>query len=850
MLNKLKKFVVLALCIVILSQSTSAMAISFSDVNKTDRYAWAYDYIMDLANKGIINGYEDGTFKPGQTVTYLEIIQLLVGVMNPTQQEKNEAVTKYSTTMTNAGIPDWARPAVAVALNRGVATETELNAAKTAGLIETGTNKRVDRMTVSIYTARALELTPKSVAVLSYKDANTIDKNFVNLIAALIDTEVLHKDGRDGFFDGDKPILRSEISKMIKTAYDWVQKNPLKKGVSTTKTETGTMVSYNPIGSNNYFVYKNSSGSTISTLVTSSTKITNRNNATVAQSDLMKYENASLSMTYKEVGGTKEATEIKFTTDGSTSTTGQTYTITSISTWSSTINVEYTQNGIKRTGAYTYNNSTTFRKGGVVVNVNSLAKDDVITKLDLNGTVITNLEVGQTTTGQYRLTGVYSGSNPYVEIAPVSGGSSTKYFLAPTYTVLRNGSTITLSGLVANTDIVDVVFSGNQITRIEVRTSAQSGQYRLTGVYAGTNPYVELAPINGGNSTRYFLTSNYSVIRNGVNSSLGSLVVNSDTVDVTFSGTQISRIEVRGSTQSGQYYVNEIYPGSGTFYGTPINGGTKVYFTLENNALVTRNGGTTNLYNIVTGDRVNLTITSGNRVSRLEAFSSVGTSGYTFRYVSGGRIYVRNNSNGNNEDFYLRTSTYYDVNNYSNNLNNLREGNLINLEFYGNEISAVRLMQTSGSGYATVRSVPYTLKASIPPASLGHYTKIEIEGSIYQLEEYELSRYNYYLNNNRQYDTGNIPRTGYVQVSYNANGTIARFDFGSNITLPNVERVNARYYTSRLGTDGVMTYEFTDGSKFYSLTSNDWQYSGLVLERWYYIQVDTNNSNRIVKVEF
>lgn len=698
MLKNLKKIVVLALCIVILSQSTSALAISFSDVNKTDRYAWAYDYIMDLANKGIINGYEDGTFKPGQTVTYLEIIQLLMGVMNPTQQEKTEAVSKYATTMTNAGVPDWARPAVAIALNRGVATESELNAAKTAGLIETGTNKRVDRMTVSIYTARALELTPKSVAVLSYKDANTIDKNFVNLIAALIDTGVLHKDGRDGYFDGDKPILRSEISKMIKTAYDWVQANPLKKGVATTKTETGTMISYNPIGSNNFFVYKNSNGSTISTTVTTATKVTDRFGSTVALANIMNYENASLSITYKEVSGTKEATEIKFTTDGTKTTAGQTYVITSISTYTNTINVEYTQNGIKRTGSYTYDNSTTFRKGGVVVNVNSLAKDDVITKLDLNGTVITNLEVGQTTTGQY--------------------------------------------------------------------------------------------------------------------------------------------------------YVNEIYPGSGTFYGTPINGGTKVYFTLENNALVTRNGGTTNLYNIVTGDRVNLTITSGNRVSRLEAFSSVGTSGYTFRYVSGGRIYVRNNSNGNNEDFYLRTSTYYDVNNYSNNLNNLREGNLINLEFYGNEISAVRLMQTSGSGYATVRSVPYTLKASIPPASMGHYTKIEIEGSIYQLEEYELSRYNYYLNNNRQYDTGNIPRTGYVQVSYNANGTIARFDFGSNITLPNVERVNARYYTSRLGTDGVMTYEFTDGSKFYSLTSNDWQYSGLVLERWYYIQVDTNNSNRIVKVEF
>lgn len=698
MLKNLKKIVVLALCIVILSQSTSALAISFSDVNKTDRYAWAYDYIMDLANKGIINGYEDGTFKPGQTVTYLEIIQLLMGVMNPTQQEKTEAVSKYATTMTNAGVPDWARPAVAIALNRGVATESELNAAKTAGLIETGTNKRVDRMTVSIYTARALELTPKSVAVLSYKDANTIDKNFVNLIAALIDTGVLHKDGRDGYFDGDKPILRSEISKMIKTAYDWVQANPLKKGVATTKTETGTMISYNPIGSNNFFVYKNSNGSTISTTVTTATKVTDRFGSTVALANIMNYENASLSITYKEVSGTKEATEIKFTTDGTKTTAGQTYVITSISTYTNTINVEYTQNGIKRTGSYTYDNYTTFRKGGYTVNVSSLAIGDTITKLELSGTKITTLEIGQ---------------------------------------------------------------------------SAATGQYRVTNVYTGYNPYVQLAPVNGGTSTTYYFASGYTVYRNGVLSSLSNISVN-DTVNVQFNGTQISRIDVVGQSTAGQYRIDSISTWAGTFYATPVNGGTSTSYALESNAVIYKNGVVTNLSNVVVGDTVNLQLNYNNRVSRMDVVSNYNTAGYSFYGFDGSRISVKNNSTGNTETYVANTSVYYSgVSTY--NLSNLKINDQINLTFSGGNVSRVDLAQAS-----TPTGTRTPANYSLGDYYQGKYTTITLIDPLTarNLGTFQLDRVNLYSGNNYISST-QLAVTGTLQVAYNNNGTIAGLYFDS-----------------------------------------------------------------------
>lgn len=46
----------------------------FSDVSKND---WSYQYITKLAQRGIINGYADGTFKPKNSITRAEIAVLL-----------------------------------------------------------------------------------------------------------------------------------------------------------------------------------------------------------------------------------------------------------------------------------------------------------------------------------------------------------------------------------------------------------------------------------------------------------------------------------------------------------------------------------------------------------------------------------------------------------------------------------------------------------------------------------------------------------------------------------------------------------------------------------------------------
>lgn len=46
----------------------------FSDVKKGQ---WFYDYVLDMADRGIINGYDDGTFRPNETLRRCEMVQML-----------------------------------------------------------------------------------------------------------------------------------------------------------------------------------------------------------------------------------------------------------------------------------------------------------------------------------------------------------------------------------------------------------------------------------------------------------------------------------------------------------------------------------------------------------------------------------------------------------------------------------------------------------------------------------------------------------------------------------------------------------------------------------------------------
>ena len=80
---------------------------NFSDVNED---IWGAGYISQLAGKGIINGYEDGTFAPNAPIKRCEVVKILNGVFDrtPDTSTVNDNIGNYSVRIPDVSANHWA----------------------------------------------------------------------------------------------------------------------------------------------------------------------------------------------------------------------------------------------------------------------------------------------------------------------------------------------------------------------------------------------------------------------------------------------------------------------------------------------------------------------------------------------------------------------------------------------------------------------------------------------------------------------------------------------------------------------------------------------------------------------
>lgn len=500
-----KKIVALLLCLVILSQGANVMAVSFSDVTKSGDSGWAYEYIIDLANKGIINGYDDGTYKPKSNVSILETISLLYGVMDPSQSEVNAALAKHKDYIkTNLSDVNWGQERLAYAIEKGVVTKTDLEDAHKAGMLKNGTKIYASRYSVAIMTARALGLEAKTSYNLTYKDLDKINKDSRGLIAALIDTEVLHKDGIDGNFAPSESITRAQMAKMISIAYNWKNKNLV------TKTETGQVVEALDFGDYTSLVYaKKDSNVNTSAKVDKNTKITDKDGKTVALKDLSNFKGAQATVTYTGNHPDKKATEVKFTTDASYN--DGVFTLVSFRT-------DGKKHYIKLKDAKGNNLDEVqslydfAEDGSNKINLSSLSAG---TKLDIEfvAGVVSKAKLHKEKTGEYKIESIDTRYNKIVLSKANQWGAYEK----KEFTLANNvhpedqlGYKISLSdALVGYTVDITTGSYSNTITRLVVYTNSNKGKFLITD--ATTRRIYVKDSLNNNRESSYLLASSYNI---------------------------------------------------------------------------------------------------------------------------------------------------------------------------------------------------------------------------------------------------------------------------------------------------------------------------------------------------
>lgn len=189
------KKTILFILITTIAISSIAMAVNFSDISGH----WAEKFIVAMADKGVINGYPDGTYKPDSTLTYGEFIRLIVAASLPN--------TDISELENPSG--HWAGTSLTVLENYGI-MEKGLNT-------EEFLNSKITRIEVVRILSECdikMRLSSQKTTSLEFTDIKDIKDSEKTLLRHAVARGVISGDPT-GEFRPNAELKRSEVAKIL-----------------------------------------------------------------------------------------------------------------------------------------------------------------------------------------------------------------------------------------------------------------------------------------------------------------------------------------------------------------------------------------------------------------------------------------------------------------------------------------------------------------------------------------------------------------------------------------------------------------------------------------------------------
>lgn len=162
--------------------NVTAVRVTFSDLSTTN---WAYQYVAPLAAAGVINGYEDGTFRPANNVTYAEILKMVMLATGYSEQAKTGS--------------HWASGYMSRAITDGILSgQVSLDSA-------------ADRNAVAAIVAKAMKLSPITTGYNPFADSTD------GYARALYNAGIITGYVENGktYYKGSTLISRAEIATII-----------------------------------------------------------------------------------------------------------------------------------------------------------------------------------------------------------------------------------------------------------------------------------------------------------------------------------------------------------------------------------------------------------------------------------------------------------------------------------------------------------------------------------------------------------------------------------------------------------------------------------------------------------
>lgn len=632
--------------------------LTFDDLQSAE---WAIRYIASLASKRVFEGYEDGTFKPHNTVSRIEAITAAVRLMGLRSQAESAAEMSTRLNFKDADkVPSWAVGYVAVALENDLFSEND-------DMVQP--QKEADRLWATTLLVKALKLEAQAKAkmntTLPFKDAKQIPAGAVGYVAVAIEKGLV--DGfEDNTFRPNQPVTRAQLAALLdrtggqlpdqgnNTMNGTVSRVVTNNTLSITSSGTTSTYPLHP----DVFIYRNGA----------------KVNASALQvGDVVKARTFNGQIVFIEV--TNAVQSIIYSGTVSAAVTNNTLTLTKVGATSTLAlhpDVVVYRNGIK-VSAYDL-------KVGDEVNIRT--SDNKVIYIEVTKSIVPISSSGTVSA---------TVSNNVLKLT--KSGVTTSYTLHPDVVIYRNGVKVNASSLLVG-DEVNVRTSDNKVIFIEVTQTAQAITNSGTVSAVVSNNVLKLQ--KSGVTFELTLHSDVIVYRNGLKVNASDLKVG-DEVNIRTTENKVIYIEV---TKMVQPITN-----NGTVSAVVSNNelkltksGVTTVFTLHPDVVVYRNGVKVRAVDLKVGDEVDIR-TSDNKVIYIEVtkmidanlpFDLLGKLKGTTLNAQGelATISITQTINGREQTTIYQVSSGVTL---SGNLALFKEGNLIQLKGVNKLVTSITI---------------------------------------------------------------------------------------------------------------------------------------------------------------
>lgn len=509
-----------------------AFAASFSDV--TEAYNWASDAIYSLADAGIIQGYPEGTFMPGNNITKEEAITLFSRTLGASD-ESNEAILNVACSNAESALAKYDSYAIdhaAYLMYKNVLSEDDL----ATYLSSSNKSKTLKRYEAATLIAKCLGgdvwLKANPDVALSFSDANTVPSSAVGYVYYATELGII-KGMDENKFEPSGDVTRAQIATMIKRIFD----------LMNFEYVTGTI---SAVDSNlNLISVKYSSGDTDSFTINKSVAVMLDGTkaqlslldigmeAVVTFSDGNLYSIDAVSVqseeeitgVYRGTSKDNSKTYVKISPVGSSSS--QTYEL------ADNVVVKY-NGGSGSLSSFAVGNqvSATVRFGKITL-ISAKPKEE-----QLSGTIVKSIDVSD---------------DVYITVT-TNDNEELSYAVASSATVKRNGTTGTLSDIAVG-DMANLTIEYNKVTEINATGKSKSLSGTIEEIkISSSSPTISIK--SGSDVNEYTVSRDAEITLDGKEASIYDLRIGY-TLSFKTTSSSITSIDAT-STSSAMLLSGEI----------------------------------------------------------------------------------------------------------------------------------------------------------------------------------------------------------------------------------------------------------------------------------------------------